>query len=168
MNTHKFLCFNGGCLLRTREQNTEYIRKYRFTKKLQKIKAKEDMCHFCGGKVETLHHINENHADNRLENLMPLCHKCHLEVSHICDKPNYYQGDTLPDASRKPVKPVSKPKEAVTLKKTTKDILDKCVTGRVYNINLVKPGTSKRIHITEGSKKLVELFTNLGFTEVTV
>lgn len=148
--------------MRTRQQNREYIRKYRYNKKLSAQKLKENLCNYCGGSVETLHHINELHSDNRPENLLPVCNKCHLDIIHSCDKPNYYKTDT-PDLPRNRI---SKLKNAVIPKKTIWDVLNNCNTNRIYNLTLLKPNTSKKIHISEGSRRLVELFSGMGYTEV--
>lgn len=59
------------------------------------IQFKRDRCEECGAtdicdrdengflirrkKVLTVHHINNNHLDNRLENLQTLCRKCHYK-----------------------------------------------------------------------------------------
>ncbi len=45
-------------------------------------------CYKCGntGKDVSAHHINGNHGDNRLPNLISLCTKCHDLVQGICDK----------------------------------------------------------------------------------
>lgn len=37
--------------------------------------------------VQTLHHIDENQKNNSIKNLLPICHKCHLDIDHICDIP---------------------------------------------------------------------------------
>jgi hypothetical protein len=145
--------------MRTRQQNREYIRQYRYKKKLAIQKLRENVCHYCGSQVETLHHINENHSDSNPKNLLPLCNKCHLEVVHTCDKPNYYNTE-VPEMPRNRV---FKPKEAVTPKRTLKDILDNCNSRCVSNINLIKTSTSKKIHIIEGSKHLLELFLSWGY-----
>lgn len=168
LNTN-ILCFNNCCLMRTREQNTEYIRLYRFNKRFNRYKdSGEKICHYCGGEAETMHHINENHSDNSKENLLPLCHKCHLEITHICDKPNFYQKrEAMSYTTQKTHRNrVFNASDAVTPKKTIASMLENCNTSRVYNITLLKPNTSKRIHITEGSKRLVSLFQGLGFTEL--
>jgi hypothetical protein len=116
-------------------------------------------------KVDTLHHINENHSDNsdnRLDNLLPVCNKCYLDIPHTCDKPNFYDMSETPEM---PKLSPRKPKEAVIIKKTLR-VIDNCNTRRIHNITLVKPNTSKRIHITEiteGSSHLLELFAGLGY-----
>lgn len=53
----------------------------------EKIKAEvldeyNHRCAVCGGDRPHLHHINENPADNRVENLLPLCPNCHLRDQH--------------------------------------------------------------------------------------
>lgn len=38
------------------------------------------ICFLCQKKVEEIHHRNGNAKDNRRENLLPLCHKCHGKI----------------------------------------------------------------------------------------
>jgi hypothetical protein len=38
----------------------------------------------------SIHHVNGNDDDDRLENLIPLCQKCHIHV-HKVDEPPYRQ-----------------------------------------------------------------------------
>lgn len=88
----RILCFKRGCLMRTRDQNKEYMQKHRFSKKLDIVKRGLIKCSWCESPAQTLHHINENHADNHSSNLLPLCHNCHLEAKHkievrFCDTP---------------------------------------------------------------------------------
>ena len=149
--------------MRTREQNAEYLRKYRFRKKFDRYKESGDgICHYCGNPAETMHHINERHDDTSKENLLPLCHKCHLEILHICDKPNYYRQAFL----KSPKNRVFNPKEPVTLQKTLIDILQSCNTSRIYNLTLLNSSTNKRIRIQEGSRRLVELVASWGYSKV--
>ena len=39
-------------------------------------------CAICGSDRPQLHHIDENHANNDLLNLLPLCPNCHLRDQH--------------------------------------------------------------------------------------
>lgn len=39
-------------------------------------------CAFCGGDRPHLHHIDENHSNNAVGNLLPLCPNCHLRDQH--------------------------------------------------------------------------------------
>lgn len=41
----------------------------------------EKKCSICGSENNVeIHHINENRYDNRIENLKPVCRKCHQEI----------------------------------------------------------------------------------------
>jgi hypothetical protein len=73
--------------MRSVERNREYINKYRFCKKVNAMKTNRTLCAVCfENMAETLHHINENHNDNRRRNLIPICKACHLEKNHLSDK----------------------------------------------------------------------------------
>ena len=39
-------------------------------------------CAVCGGDRPQVHHIDEDHSNNELENLLPLCPNCHLRDQH--------------------------------------------------------------------------------------
>ena len=44
---------------------------------LQKPKIDYSRCVICGKKAKAIHHINLDRNDNRFDNLVPLCNKCH-------------------------------------------------------------------------------------------
>lgn len=52
------------------------------------------VCSGCGKDCQNLdvHHINGDHSDNRIENLVVLCRSCHGKVH-----PNRFRGDSTPD-----------------------------------------------------------------------
>ncbi len=59
--------------------------------KMRKLALKRDnyTCQTCGlrsRKKMTVHHLNENHEDNRLENLLTLCRPCHDIVHNMQPK----------------------------------------------------------------------------------
>ena len=68
--------------MRTREQNKDYLNKYRFGKKVQNLRAKRIRCVMCENLAETLHHKDEDHNNNRSNNLIPVCRTCHLRMVH--------------------------------------------------------------------------------------
>ncbi len=39
-------------------------------------------CAICGGNDPHIHHIDEDHSNNLVENLLPLCPNCHLRDQH--------------------------------------------------------------------------------------
>lgn len=49
-----------------------------------KIKTRRKLinkpCEICGHKPDVIHHIDKNPDNNEVNNLMPLCYKCHVEV----------------------------------------------------------------------------------------
>jgi len=72
--------------MRTRKENKEYMNKFRFNVKKEKMLIDREICHECyTNKAETLHHINEDHDDNRNSNLRPVCRLCHVEIYHDKD-----------------------------------------------------------------------------------
>lgn len=48
----------------------------------QIIKVKGNKCFYCGKPAVEYHHIVPRHmgGDNRLENIVPICHECHLKA----------------------------------------------------------------------------------------
>ena len=46
------------------------------------LKEYRHRCAVCGGDDPHIHHIDENHSNNLLENLLPLCPNCHLRDQH--------------------------------------------------------------------------------------
>ena len=64
--------------------NQHPITSYKLKEKLIRDGLKEDACELCGASIWQgvklpleLHHKNNNHQDNALENLMILCPNCH-------------------------------------------------------------------------------------------
>ena len=103
----KWLCVRRGCPVRTKEENQEHVRKYRFVKKVEKMKEKNTTCQVCYfSPAETLHHKNENHADNKKENLLPVCRECHLDIEHECDYDLAYASQIPQNAHNEPFKGV--------------------------------------------------------------
>lgn len=52
----------------------------------KKIKGGKVKCFNCDNKAICIHHKNKNHSDNNLENLTPICQKCHNEIHEITPK----------------------------------------------------------------------------------
>ena len=80
-----------------KEENTKYTYSSSALRiKLIKEGIKENKCEICGqlpehmGKPLTLqlHHINGNHNDNRLENLIILCPNCHSQTENYSSHKN--------------------------------------------------------------------------------
>jgi 5-methylcytosine-specific restriction endonuclease McrA len=53
------------------------------------LKAKGEQCVECGATEDIeVHHVDGDRLNNRLENLVPLCHGCHVKV-HSGDLPHW-------------------------------------------------------------------------------
>ena len=73
--------------MRSKEENKEYINKYRFIAKVERMKERKIVCNICNLKLaETLHHKDENHDNSQNSNLLPICKECHLEMPHQSDQ----------------------------------------------------------------------------------
>lgn len=48
----------------------------------QVLKRDNNKCVLCGNKNIIVHHINEDKNDNRMENLVVLCRKCHPKIHY--------------------------------------------------------------------------------------
>ena len=81
MSEDRWLCFKGDCLMRTNESNRDYMNKRRFNKKMEKVKRRRIDCQVCfEALAATLHHIDENHNNNKNSNLLPVCRECHIKI----------------------------------------------------------------------------------------
>jgi predicted DNA-binding protein YlxM (UPF0122 family) len=52
----------------------------RFNKKEKKLLKAKMKCAICRQPTQIFHHIDRNNANESIENLMPLCKKCHKEI----------------------------------------------------------------------------------------
>ena len=98
--------------MRDKKSNRDYIQKYRFRQKMAEMLRKHSVCEVCfNALAQTLHHIDEDHSNNKSSNLLPICRKCHLEMKHkVDDKPQ--KGDS---------KPLASPERRVTVEKTQRE-----------------------------------------------
>ena len=141
--------------MRDKEKMTVYMQKYRFTKTLEQWKKEQKKCTYCDKVLETIHHKDEDHANNRLSNYEPVCQEHHLEIPHSCDTPGYY-------AQNKPLKP----SVAVYRSKNAADYLLNTVNQRISNITIRNPTTCRRLHLIEVGRHCFEFLTNLGYSEI--
>jgi hypothetical protein len=141
--------------MRNREEMKKYIQKRRFCQILQKMIEQQVKCNFCDKVLETLHHKDENHTNNRLINLLPVCQKHHLEIPHTSDI-----------VLETPLNEPRQAKNTVTRPRTISSMLENVTDGRIYNVSIKRPNSYGRIHITEGSRHLLEFLSSLGFTEI--
>ena len=143
--------------MRDRSEIKEYMQKYRFCKILAQMKKQQVQCTYCNKILETLHHKDENHANNRLVNLLPVCQQHHLEIPHKSD----ISYENAPDL------PILRHKMAVTYPEVVGRMLQNCNIHRFYDLTLRKSsGYDKTIHIIEGSRHLVEFLDSLGWTAI--
>ena len=68
--------------------------------RLYRLVIEKDRCARCG-RTERLcvHHKNNNHYDNRLDNLQVLCHSCHMSVTKKAWWSAKRAGKTLPKSN---------------------------------------------------------------------
>ena len=148
--------------MRTKEENREYFQRRRYNEKLNKMKERKTECYYCDNPAETLHHKNENHADNNSSNLIPLCRSCHTEALH--------KSDVLPKDWQKPSRKANKPrfplKKQMLQPKTMESLLESCNTDKIFNVTIKKPGTNTIWHIHQARKRTLEFLRSLGFTEI--
>jgi IS30 family transposase len=64
--------WNGG--------TSQYPNHAEFKRKRKEILQQQDKCVFCGGKAEQIHHLDGSKDNHSLENLVPVCTKCHLQL----------------------------------------------------------------------------------------
>ena len=50
--------------------------------RLQKLLEANFVCHFCGGEATETHHLDKDKSHQVLENLIAVCHKCHMGNFH--------------------------------------------------------------------------------------
>ena len=150
---------------RTSEFFKEQMRKSRFNKKSIQMRENGTRCRYCGEVAVTFHHKDENQANNRKSNLLPVCNKCHLVIPHQCDKPNFYQENQ----TEQPYVPVERPKQplkTVNTPRLANTLLTSVNNNRLYNVSLYNPTTCRKLLMLEGSKRCLKIFIDNGYTEI--
>lgn len=65
-----------------RQGVTHYLYKDGSHNRLYRTLISKDKCHRCGTLHQLgIHHKNDDHYDNRVENLEVLCHPCHMSIT---------------------------------------------------------------------------------------
>lgn len=83
MYENRFTMTQIGNELGVSRQRISQIIKYRGSaayRSKKKLKQLGNLCKICNSESIDWHHKNGNHQDNRAENLMPICKKCHYEI----------------------------------------------------------------------------------------
>jgi len=78
----------------------EKNKRIRYYMLLREMIANREQCFYCSNLAQTIHHIDENQANNIDENYMPVCHSCHEKIEHF-KKPNDYSIVLPPTFKRK-------------------------------------------------------------------
>jgi len=170
----KFLCCRKGCLMRDKKCFTDYMRKYRFSKELERRRARGETCAYCNKLVETLHHIDENHANNKRSNLLNVCQEHHLSIVHGCDLPELPK-DSLKSSKNNLLRGLQdgikgkrlspKPQKVVNSQKIIDFIKENPSLRFISNIFL-RHKKGHKWYITLCSKKTLRLLTSFGFETI--
>ena len=144
--------------MRNKEQMKEYMQKHRFCKLLERMKEQQVKCYSdeCDRILDTLHHKDENHANNRLDNLLPVCGEHHLKIPHKIDDHDYAMSTM----------PLNEPERAVTRLNKRFDTFLECYNENIICIIIYNPKTNVKIHIIEISKRAGEILNKVGFSEI--
>jgi len=75
------------------------------SKRRQTLRDYNHECHICGSDSELrVHHINGDASNHDIENLLAVCHDCHMKIHHHPDEAEVYKKwneKILPDEDRK-------------------------------------------------------------------
>lgn len=145
--------------MRTREEAREYSRKYRFTKLLESWKAINKKCEYCDSLMETIHHKDEDHSNNKLSNLVPVCREHHLEIPHEIDK----EPTATPGRGRK--RP-EMPQIQCYRPKLVRKYLDSVTSRIVHNVTILDPMTKQKMNVVICRTATLEKLAAMGFSEI--
>ena len=151
-------CYRRGCTMRLKEPNKEYMRLYRFSKKVKKMKESGEICNVCWERpAVTLHHKDEDHDNNRNDNLLPICRECHLMIHHGID-----------DEFEMSTRNTSNLHLKGSFKRVTRKNKDAVTPKTVTPFNFGAKYFRKAFILIklEGSKHTEELLESLGFTKI--
>lgn len=69
---------------KTKRQVYSYVKHYEFKKnRLLKLEQTKGLCEICGAIVSDIHHIDKTVTNHDIENLMALCHSCHMKQHSV-------------------------------------------------------------------------------------
>ena len=152
-----------------RQQNSpdwaDYKSKQRFKAMLEGRQKMGQLCDLCGGPLETLHHIDEDHANNRNSNLMNVCHKCHTDIPHQHDDENSQSAGA--EAYQKALKRYRKGGNIPGKTVQCRDSAVIYLPQGNYNIPMRNDKKGWRdVLVEEGSLSLFELLQSWGYYRV--
>ena len=173
-------CYLEMTMKRTQEQERHKTRLRTYRRLVDKMKAAETPCNFCSSLADLLHHKDEDHSNNRPENLVPMCKEHHLATEHKCDSASFRFEEeavirsssmTWTSAKRKRIERRGHP--------LGQEVLQSCSTppylpwetnkgGRVeffWRTRWLHPVTESRI-TASGTPRLMELLEKWGFKEI--
>ena len=58
----------------------QVLRNYDTMSHEKSAKIRKELCEICGKKSENIHHIDGNSSNNKQENLLSVCHRCHMDL----------------------------------------------------------------------------------------
>lgn len=168
---------------RSQEEERKRTRFRTYRNILEYRMAKNEPCIYCNKIVEVLHHRDEDHSNNRSENLISMCKDHHRMQEHASDSPSLkFEEDAIainplswkPSRRKRMVKigGFLVPGEAVVNSTPQPLPWDSCRNstdrGRdelFWKIRFKHPDTDNRLTAT-GSRRLMKLLEGWGWKEI--